>query len=200
MELENKNSGKKIEEEDLDFKTDMSFSIIEANKLSVILLIVSIIIFSLPFLFIWDYNTFMEGLKEFLFDIKITIPLIIGGIFIHEFIHGIFIVIIGKQSIKQVKFGFNPEYYSPYAHSKTPLKAIHYKISTAAPLVILGLLPVFISFIIGNAFLLFFGIVFIFAASGDILILWKIRKVSNEKLVADHPERTGCYVYDNPFA
>jgi hypothetical protein len=183
----------------LEFKTDLSFSINEANRIGVFIFIISIILFSPPYIFIWGFNEFYEGLKNFLFNIKITIPVIIAGIFIHEFIHGIFIVVVGKQSFKQVRFGFNPDYYAPYAHSKTPLKAIIYKISTLAPLVILGFIPVLTAYFIKSPFLLFFGIVFIFAASGDILIYWKIRKVPKNHLVADHPERAGCYVYENPF-
>lgn len=199
MELTDNEQEINLQDDEMDFKKDMSFSVAEANRLSALIFIISIILFSIPFILIRGFDIFYAGLKEFLFNIKITIPVILAGIIIHEAIHGISIALIGKQGFKQVKFGFNADYYAPYAHSKTPLKAIYYKISTFAPLLILGLVPALLSLFVNSTFMLFFGIVFIFAASGDILILWKIRKVANNCLVADHPERAGCYVYENPF-
>jgi hypothetical protein len=187
------------QDEELEFKKDMSFSVREANWLSFFIFGFSLIIFSVPFVLIYGISVYYEGLKEFLFNIKITIPVILIGIVIHELIHGLFILVLVKQGIKHVKFGFNSDYYVPYVHSKIPLKAFHYRIIAISPLICLGIVPVAISFFISSTFLLFFGIVFIFAASGDILILWKIRKVDKENIVADHPERAGCFVYENPF-
>ena len=48
----------------------------------------------------------------------------------------------------------------------------------------------------GNPFIFIFGLAFILAAGGDILILWLLRKVKAGSLVEDHPKRAGCYVID----
>jgi len=36
--------------------------------------------------------------------------------------------------------------------------------------------------------------VFIFAAGGDLLVLWVIRNVDARAMVQDHPSRAGCLV------
>lgn len=199
MDIEQNNIEDNTQDEDIEFKTDMSFSMSEANRLSIVIFFASVIVLSLPYIFTWGIDGYYEGLKVFLFNFVVTIPILLVGIFVHELIHGLFIAISGKDGFSNVKFGFNTDYYAPYAHSKVPLKAFQYKLSTVAPLIILGLLPVIISLFTQNTFMLFFGIVFTFTSSGDILVLWKIRKVKKNNLVADHPERAGCFVYDNPF-
>lgn len=43
-------------------------------------------------------------------------------------------------------------------------------------------------------FILTFGLFFILAAGGDILILWLLRNVKSSSFVQDHPTRVGCYI------
>jgi len=63
---------------------------------------------------------------------------------------------------------------------------------------VLGLLPSLVGIVTGNAPIMLFGLFFTFAAGGDALVLWLIRKVDPNALVEDHPTNAGCYVLEGP--
>lgn len=60
----------------------------------------------------------------------------------------------------------------------------------------LGILPYFLSLILGDGNLFWFSLIHTSAAGGDWLILWLIRNVKNGTLVEDHPTNAGCYVIE----
>ena len=64
------------------------------------------------------------------------------------------------------------------------------------PGLVVGLLPSLVGIATGNGWIMLFGLFFTFAAGGDLLVLWLIRKVDAKVLVEDHPTNAGCYVYE----
>ena len=98
--------------------------------------------------------------------------------------------------MKSIKFGFKWKFLTPYCHCKEPLKLQHYRIGVAMPLLILGILPSIIAIIIGSGALLTFGIIFSWAAGGDIIALFMLRKLDNNLYVSDHPTEMGFYIDD----
>ena len=75
------------------------------------------------------------------------------------------------------------------------MQASAYRIGVVMPLLVLGVVPYCVSLVIGSPWLLWFGFVFITAATGDILVLWLLRGIDGKTLVEDHPSNAGCYVY-----
>ena len=63
------------------------------------------------------------------------------------------------------------------------------------PLLLLGVVPYFISLIVGSVWLMALGAMMIGCAMGDVLIVWVIRKESPVTLVYDHPSEPGCMLY-----
>lgn len=61
------------------------------------------------------------------------------------------------------------------------------------PLVVMGILPLIVAFILGNGFLFSFGLLFTWGATGDLSILFMLRKLDKECFVSDHPEKIGFY-------
>jgi hypothetical protein len=114
----------------------------------------------------------------------------------HELIHGISWVLFGRKPFSAVKFGFQWKSFTPYAHLKEPVEVNAYRIGGFMPGLILGILPYFLSLVLGNGNLFWFGLVHTAAAGGDWLILWLIRKVKAGMLVEDHPTNAGCYVLE----
>ena len=74
------------------------------------------------------------------------------------------------------------------------MKLKHYRLGGVMPYVILGIVPSLISLISGNSAMLLFGIVFTFAAGGDLTILWLLRKEDRNEIVQDHPDKIGCFI------
>ncbi|MFC2096196.1 DUF3267 domain-containing protein [Bacteroidota bacterium] len=143
----------------------------------------------IPFILIWDFQTFEIGRKEFM---KLFIYVIIFGIIIHELLHGITWSLFTKKGFKSIKFGLNG--LTPYCHCKEPLKVKHYRLGGAMPLFIMGIIPSIIGLATANGLYLSIGIFFSWTAGGDIISLFMLRKFNKEELVSDHPEKMGFYI------
>ena len=157
------------------------------NLLAFVMLIPVLIILLLPFLGIWDFDTFKIGMDAFFGNYFLII--LIGGIIVHELLHGFTMGYFASDRMKSIKFGFKALTF--YTHCKEPLKVKHYKIGAAMPLIVLGIIPALIAFLLGNGFILSFGIFFTWAAGGDIIALFMLRKLDNEVYVSDHPKKMG---------
>lgn len=160
----------------------------KVNLIAILLIfpITAVILF--PFVLIWDYETFKAG-KEIFSDYFLL--LFLGGIIIHELLHGLTWGYFASNGMKSIKFGVKWKFLTPYCHCKEPLKVKHYKIGGAMPLIILGIIPSIVGLIIGHGGVLAFGIIFTWAAGGDIIALYMLRKLDNNIYVSDHPEKMG---------
>ncbi len=161
MEETTKPENKEIEEYTMRMRT--------VTLISILLLIPLTAIILYPFILIWDYETFKSG-KEIFNDYFLYI--LIGGIIIHELLHGLTWGYFATNGLKSIKFGVKWKFLTPYCHCKEPLKVKHYKIGGAMPLIIMGIIPSIIGLIIGHGGVLAFGIFFTWAAVGDIIALF----------------------------
>jgi hypothetical protein len=188
------------EAQDAGYKKDYSFNYSQTNIFSLGLLILSFLVLGGIYILIWGGQNTWNDAKEYIFNALITIPIIIAGIFIHEGLHAIPLLIISKIPLKGLKAGVNWINFTPYIHCKHPVSVTDYRISSLFPAVLLGFIPAITGIIIGFFPFLFFGIIFIITAGSDLLSIWKLRKVPGNFLASDHPEKAGCVVYENPFA
>ncbi|MBI9050933.1 MAG: DUF3267 domain-containing protein [Anaerolineaceae bacterium] len=180
-----------------DNKRDLSVSMKDANLYTVGL--ASLLILPLTILFsgIWGFKTLLVGISFISRNFVIFILLVIAGIFVHEYLHKIGWALIGKKPFSSISFGFQVKTLSPYAHCTEPMNINGYRWGSALPGILLGLLPAIVAIIVGNSAILIYGFVFIFAAGGDLLILWITRFLKAGTEIEDHPTRAGCYVLDD---
>jgi len=182
-----------MSDEITDEEIDLSIPLWKANIYSFPIFIFSLIVTVLPYSFFWGtekvYSEF-SSTSNFLFLILIFF----FGIILHEIIHAISWVMFAKIPFSKIKFGFNVRSLSPYAHCGEAVTAKVYRIALLTPAIILGFIPIFISFVTGSVWFFVTGLLFTVTACGDFLIFCLIRKVKNDQLVADHPERAGCKV------
>jgi hypothetical protein len=188
-------------------KEKVIVNIIWANLFGLIVLIIALIIFGIPYLLLWHdsilnvnfvfYNISRDKLLLSLINIGLNCLILLLGIILHEFIHGIFFAIFSENKFKSVKYGIMPaeKLFSPYCHCEEILNINHYQIAIIMPLILLGIIPAIVSIFTGNTLLAFWGIIFIVAASGDILISIKTLKEKKDSLIFDHPSEAGYYVY-----
>lgn len=174
-----------------NIKEDLSISVIKANLYGILTSLPFILLFSINYIYLWGVESFSKGF--IIFDFHYFLPVILIGMPIHEIIHWI-VLIIGKKSLKNVKFGFHIKVLTPCVRCKEPVAAQLYRIAAIMPGIILGILPSVYGIITGNSLILFCGLIFIFAAGGDLLILWLTRNVSIDEYVLDHPKKAGCYI------
>ena len=177
-----------------------------ANIFSILILVPIIILYGLPYYFIWG-NPFKEALNfdgSFLESILpnsiLIIPIMLIGIIIHELVHGITWSIFTKHGFKSIKFGILWKMITPYCHCTEPLKAKHYRLGAIMPFIVLGIIPFAASLVSGSLGLFLFSVLFTIAASGDFLMLYMLRIAKPSQYVQDHPSEAGFYIYDDVFS
>jgi len=177
-------------------KRDLSISMLEANLRSLVFGIAPVFFFALLFWLCWGGKGARQSFEGLPGGIVVFLVLLVIGIVSHEAIHGLSWAAFGKKPLGSISFGFNLKALTPFAHINEPLEVQAYRIGTAMPAVVLGFIPCVLGVILGQAMVMGFGLVFVAAAGGDLLILWLIRKVPAGTLVEDHPTRAGCYLLE----
>lgn len=175
-------------------KTDLSISMGQANIYSLLFAVPIAITLAWIYIYRWGLGQFAAGFNDLFADILVVLIL---GTVTHELIHGLTWMLFGRLPLNSIKFGFQLKSFTPYAHCKVPLKVNPYRIGTAMPGIVLGVIPAIIGIVNGSGWLLTFGLFFTVAAGGDMLILWLLRNVSSDKLVEDHPTNAGCYIIED---
>lgn len=176
----------------------------EANLRALVFLVPLIFILGIPYYFLWQEQFTKSELTRYvhikeawsLLDWAIILIVIMAGIVAHEILHGIGWSFYTKKGWKSIKFGIMWSFLTPYCHCTEPLIMGHYRTGSILPALVLGLFPSLIAMLTGNLILMTFGFFFTFAAGGDFLILWLIRKESSNALVLDHPDKIGCVVFE----
>src|SRR5262249_8282506 len=136
-----------------------------------------------------------RGIADF-FSLRVAVPVIIVGIFVHEAIHAIGWSLASGRPLRAIAMGFQLRSLSPYGDPRDRMQVRDYRIGAAMPGVVLGILPAVVAILLGWPTILVVGVLFTIAAGGDALVLWLLRGVPSEKSVADHPTRAGCVVID----
>ena len=187
-----------------DFKKEkLTIDLLKANLYAIFAIIPILIIYGLPFYFLWR-NTFSKvALKSFINEfsfgilgdfISILIVITVGTV-LHELIHGITWAKYTENGFKSIRFGIMWRMLTPYCHCVEPLKVKHYILGAIMPTIILGFLPFVFSLVTGNLLWLFFGVFFTMGGVGDFLIINLLRKEKKDDLVLDHPTEAGCYIF-----
>jgi hypothetical protein len=176
-------------------RIDLSISMAKANLYS-IFFVLPITVMALIFIGIWGIDNIVTKFEsaDFLSLYLISLFLIFVGIVLHEIIHGVTWMYFSKKPFTTIKFGVNWKVLSPYAHCTEPMGVNAYRLGAMMPGLLVGVLPYLVGLFSGNIWITLFGLFFTFAASGDAIIIWSIRKVEKGKQVEDHPTRAGCFV------
>ncbi|MDO4779993.1 MAG: DUF3267 domain-containing protein [Bacteroides sp.] len=172
-------------------KEKKTVSLVKANLFSLALLPLFGLLYYVPFFIMWDF----EGVAFGNLDMFCFILIFIGGIVVHELIHGITWALFAKNGFRSIKFGVLWKMLTPYCHCKEPLRLRHYILGGLSPLIFVGVIPALVGIIIGNFYLMNFGFLFSAAAAGDIMIVLALWNEDKDTFVQDHPSEAGCYVY-----
>lgn len=171
--------------------------IVKANVFGVVLMVVSAILFLVPFFLIWkDRKPISTMLVEFGDSIPVLLALMFVGIVVHELIHGLTWTYFAKNGWKSISFGVMWKMLTPYCHCDEPMSIPGYMCGAMMPCVVLGVIPAVVALFIGSLPLLAWGVFFIAAAGGDIWMTWLLTKENPKSMVLDHPSEAGFYILD----
>ncbi|PKO19245.1 MAG: hypothetical protein CVU39_01455 [Chloroflexi bacterium HGW-Chloroflexi-10] len=184
-------------------RKDYSVSMVKANVYVLLLTAPLTLIIAAAFGLLWgiekmldDFSAVYESPAGVFSSYAIFLLVMIVGIALHEFIHGVTWSLAGCKPWRSIKFGFQWKTFTPYTHCLEPLPVNAYRIGTLMPGLLTGVFPVLVGLAIGDLWVTFFGGLFLLSAGGDALILWLLRKVAPSALVEDHPTQAGCYVLE----
>lgn len=179
-------------------KKHFSYDSEKAGKLVLIWTVPFSAIIIILFYFLWHnkikFSDILNNIQDHIF---IFIFLFLGSIFLHELLHAVAYLIFDKCKFKEISFGFSKHFLSPYCHYSGRVKLWKYRIALLMPGFVMGIIPIIISFSIGNFYLLIYGLIFTLGAFGDFYILYKIRKQKSSIYVKDSPNMMGCILEEN---
>lgn len=178
-------------------KEDRSISMARANVYSLYFVVPVTILFFGIYIMLWGGRNTADQARVVLDQSWLMLGMLIGGIIVHELIHGFTWIIAARKPFSAIKFGFQLKTFTPYAHCREPMAVQPYRLGALMPGLLLGILPGIYGMASGEFGVFLFGYFFTVAAGGDALILWLLRGVGADKQVLDHPERAGCYVITN---
>lgn len=157
------------------------------------LLILPIFLISLfPFALFYGFTNVYIEIKTLLTPLFII--LLASGVLVHEVLHALTWMALLKKGFSVIKFGFNIQSFSPYTHCTVPMQIWQYRLGGIAPGILMGFLPVALSFILESVLLNFIGFLFLWAASGDFISLFILRKLKRDIEVIDHPKEMGYII------
>ena len=119
---------------------DCSISVWKAQIGAALLVFPIFFVCVLPYLILWG-NDALNGALDSVHG-GVLMGLFIGGIVVHEVLHGIGWALAGGRGWTAISFGFKLKSLTPYAHVEGPMEAWAYRVGAALPGVTLGgLLP-----------------------------------------------------------
>lgn len=174
-----------------------------ANVYAILFLVPIFILYVPPYLILWQEQFALDNLKAavklyktlLLFSPVVLVGVLVFGVILHELLHGLTWAAFCKNGLKSITYGIHWKLLTPYCHCKEMLPLRPYMLGGAMPGLVMGLLPALLGLAFGNIILLLLGLFFSFAAGGDLLILWMLRKYKPEDRVQDHPDKIGCFVF-----
>ena len=181
-------------------RRDLTIDMIRANVMAVVL--------GLPFALLLPIAFFLKNpvgeveVSLGLGDLAVFLVIFILLAVVHEGIHGLTWAIFAPGHWGDISFGFIVQYLTPYCTCRAPLSKGAYALGGVMPTVVLGFLPAVIAVFIGQAALLWMGIVMIFAGGADLTILLKLlafRTKGREAVYVDHPYECGLVAYIRDF-
>lgn len=145
--------------------------------------------YSQSFSTLGDFNdSFLEWVISFSVAFFLFLLSIAFGSVLHELIHALFFLPFVSYKLEKLRFGFLKEKMALYVHLKDPISINGFRIGLIMPVLILGVFPIILGLFYGVLSILLFGIVLTVAAVGDLLLLYKTRRLHSDFLIQDQPD------------
>jgi hypothetical protein len=184
-------------------KTELTLTAAEANVQALVFMLPILVLYMVPYVLLWPEQISLEAIESFVLAHGVQVLLypflmllvFVAGAVVHELLHGLTWALFCQHGVKSIKYGVHWRYLTPYCHCQEMLPLRPYILGGIMPGLVMGLLPALGGMATGNLLLFLFGLFFSIAASGDLLVLWMLRRARATDLVQDHPEKIGCFVY-----
>jgi hypothetical protein len=147
------------------------------------------------------FHMLYPGAELFLSSVELVACLVVFAVLVvlHELVHGFTWSRFTDHGFADISFGIMWNSLTPYCTCQVPLRKGPYICGTLMPLIVFGLVPLAVAFVMGSALLLYIGILMTVSAAGDVMIVVKVLRhpnASDDILVFDHPTEAGSVVFE----
>ena len=111
---------------------------------------------------------------------------------LHEGTHAVAWKLASGLPWSAFKFGVQWKTVTPYCHSTRPMLVWPYRIGAVSPLILTGIIPWIVGYVMRDPDLILASSVLISGAAGDLYILWAIRDLPANVMLQDHDTQAGC--------
>ncbi len=164
----------------------------KTDNLAVILFFATFLAFGIINLV--DKRTPLLSTGSVWFDSLIAFGMFIVGMFLHEGIHALVGIVLGKIGIKGVKFGFDIAAGNLYTHFIEPISARAYSVALIMPAILTGLVPIALTTAFAGPILVAPACLLLAGCAGDIVMFFSTLKCPKNALIADHPTALAYYL------
>jgi hypothetical protein len=172
---------------------DRSVSMLAANLLVLLSAGPVVAALALAYAARWGTASLLQGVWGLL-EPRVLLLAVLPGVLAHELIHAATWAVFARRPLSAIRLGIRWQSVSPYAHPRDPMPVEAYRAGAIMPAIVLGLGPALAAIALGAPRLMAWGLFFVLAAGGDLVVLWLIRRVPAGRHVRDHPTRAGCQV------
>lgn len=164
-----------------------------ANLASFIVFTLTAALGGLAFSSLHGFELAWTGFVRFLTDYGMLLATIIMGALVHELLHAVGFALGSAKGWRSVRFGFSVKDLAPYTHCSDNLSFQAFLLATLLPGIMLGIVPLLLSLILGDGWLLTFACFFTAGAAGDFLCAYKLLPYRNHR-IRDHADTIGFVV------
>ncbi len=184
-------TGKHLKIDDKLFSSDLSLPEKSITFLEmpffVILAATPPLIFHLKYGLDWLFS------KESLTFWLIMIPIFLAGFVLHEALHALAWKITSKAEKSDISFGLTRNFI-PFSHIRSELSKVQYSAGVLAPVSIMGIIPVILTFVFHLEDLIIPASFFLGMGASDLILMLIIIPLPGGVKILDHPDRYGFYV------
>lgn len=177
-------------------KKDLTIGVVEANVLSIIVMLPIVVLLNILY-----FQINKQGFT-FEFDFWKVILFMIASfvlIVVHEGVHGVTWGCMAKEHFQAIEFGVIWSMLTPYCTCKSELKKGQYLIGAIMPTLLVGILPTMIGIMCNSPLLYLVGQLMVFGGGGDALISLKLlfhKEKGMDSIYMDHPYECGIVVFE----
>ena len=162
------------------------------DKLPKWVYLLSAVLFALPaalYVLVYRVNDLLADVNFLILAVAFFVLIVA-----HEVVHALGWKFAANLPWSALSFGIQWKTLSPYCHASVPMLVSPYRIGAVLPLIVTGIWPYAVGFVLQDMTLVVLGATMISAAVGDIFVLWTLRAIPSHAKVLDHPTNAGCMV------
>lgn len=141
----------------------------------------------------------LEKFGDVITDVRITIPAIIGCYLLRFFLQFVALFFFAGLEGRQVRIGFSDRNLTPYVVPERPFELKRFRTYLILPFIVMSVIPFLLTIFFFSPEIYIVASVSSAFCINDVISFYRSLKYPGYMLAADHPDKFGFVLYENPF-